>query len=219
MGELAFGFSTSLLVQQAELDPTLPELLKENITLIPRRLHKYLIDRNRITADSFRVSITDYEELFQECLIAMWVAADHYNNVLGVPYINYANRSISNVLNDLRDRKHAITMFDTLMTDLIGDRDVDCLQVIDEQESGVYDGVDNTLLMLDFAKVLTTAESSVLHLMICEFNGSEIAKHLNKSQQTISQTVARIRTKFIDYCVISGCEQLISKVEELSVCS
>jgi len=213
MGLQAFGLTPTLLMQQAQNDVTLPDLLKQHITLIPRRLHKYLIDRNRITFDSFRVSVTDYEELFQECLIAMWVAADHYNNVLGVPYEHYANRAISNTLNNLRDRQHPLSKLDVLLTDLIGDRDVDDLGVLDTQEEGAYIRVDNTLLMIEFAAYLTHTENSVLHLLLCEFNGAEIARHLYKSQQTVSQTIARIREKFVRYCTVSGCEQLLEQVQ------
>ena len=211
MSDVFYGLSSALLLQQVNTDDTMPDLLKQHVSLIPRRLHKYLIDRARLTADSFRVSVTDYEDLFQECLIAMWKATIRFNPVMGIPYDHYANTAISNVLNSLRDRAYHITMLDRVMSDLIGDMDVDTLSVVDAASEDAYDTIRVTLLMVDFVKTLTPVEREVLHFELREFTSSEIAKHVAKSPSTISATSGRIRAKFVLYCADNDLSYLLPK--------
>ena len=132
---------------------------------------------------------SDEEDLYQECRIVLYKAAQRYDALKSVKFSTYANVCVKNYLVSFF-RKHGSEQAHISLDDVPQSE----LAAFDVYDFGDFFGEFDGLF-----KILTSFERQVFLMYIERKSYKHIAKILNKSVKSVDNAIYRIKTKLKPY--------------------
>ncbi len=146
-------------------------------------------------AAKYKSDYLEYDDVIQECMIALFKAILSYDNTKGVLFVTYASTCINNAA--VSATRAATRQKHKLLNSAIPFIDVDnATNVVSPgPEDLIVENENYTTALKDIENRLSHLEKSVLAAFLDGKTYSQIATELNISQKTVDNALARVRAK------------------------
>lgn len=131
----------------------------------------------------------DWQDIYQECLIGLWIAIKKYNFDLGVPFAAFASTCVRSSIRDLIMRDN--TKKQSALNNAIN--------IIDDNQVKYYQNIEENIVIKEELKelknVLNESQYKVIILTFIGFRDADIAKKINKTKTSVRKIRYEARKK------------------------
>lgn len=174
------------------------QLTEENLTLVHYLVHKYA----HFTPDN-------YDDYYQTGCLALWEAAQRFDESRGTKFVTFASSYIIGYLRDHYNRFECNTLkvprggkapVCISLQEHYGDDSIEDLTVgdtIPDNSDVIGDLISDIGFEQIVSRDMTEIEARVLRLLLDGKKQRQIAAEINVCQTTVSRAIKRIKSKFM----------------------